>query len=491
MDDPTLFDEVLHLTMRRHADDVTEEELARLERLLESSQQAVVYYLKIIDDSLTVREFVEARAKLPVDASSHGTEALGTVSLETVSLDTQVVPRAAPPAPKAIKRQPTKWFALAVAGTIAAIATVSWLLRPQANDVAVASAGHVAHVLNASGVDWVDRQHRFLPWSRISPGDVLQFRSGMLNVIIDNGVELLIEGPADVEFASLERVVVSEGRLAARVGPEAIGFRIETPHANVIDRGTSFGISVDATRQTDVVVFEGIVDLDVVGPKTLPRRRMEVGEALRVSIEGDLSRIASVQGGAFLAPPQIRTTGAAADPVIASVTDNIRLNDTAKCNRLIPGGFVEDCRAYVDRQHEWNGISEAGLPEFLLGGDYVMTFNEDKTDTEFEIAVELAQPANLYVVIDNRVPAPAWLVSEFVDTGVDVGLDEVHLHVNMETAAGSGKSLDQFYSVWKRVVPAASIVILGPLGHEKYTRPARVVQRGMYGIVATPLKNGA
>lgn len=473
MDDSSLFDEVLQLTMRRHADDVTEEELARLERLLESSPQAIVYYLKIIDDSLTVREFVEARAKLS-----------GAILAPSFApARTAVLPVTGQ---RARRRS---WYGFAAAGLCGALAATIWATREVPATFPSAVTPHIARVVNVSNVEWVDLERRFAAWSQIAPGDVLQFRSGMVNVFVDNGVELLIEGPADVEFAALDRVSVAEGRLAARVGPDAIGFCIETPHANVIDRGTVFGISVDSARQTDVVVYEGIVDLDVLRPKTQTRRRMATGEALRVSSEGDLSRIASVQGGAFLSPPQIHTGGDAPNPVIAGVSDNIRLNETAKFNRVIPAGFVEDCRAYVDREHEWNGITEAGLPDFLIGGDYVMTFNEDKTDTEFEMTVELAQPANIYILIDKRVPPPEWLVRDFVDTGVDVGLDEVHLHVNMESATGSGKSLDQFYSVWKREVAQVSSVVLGPLGHETYTRPARVVQRGMYGIVATPLRS--
>ena len=158
-----------------------------------------------------------------------------------------------------------------------------------------------------------------------------------------------------------------------------------------------------------------------------------------------------MQGEEFLSPPQVRHDQRPT-PVIASVSDNIRLHDTAKYNRVIPAGFEEDCRAYVDREHEWNGLDKHGLPSFLVGGDYVMTFNEDKTATELALTVQLAQPANLYVLIDNRVPPPEWLTRDFVDTNVDVGLDEVHSHVNIETATGAGKSLDQFYSVWKREV---------------------------------------
>ena len=110
-----------------------------------------------------------------------------------------------------------------------------------------------------------------------------KFERGLVNVFLDNGAELLIEGPADVDFVSIEKVFARKGKLAARVGPGAIGFSIETPHANVIDRGTAFGMSVDENSRTDVVVYEGKVDLDVMGDNTPPRRRLERGEALSVN----------------------------------------------------------------------------------------------------------------------------------------------------------------------------------------------------------------
>ncbi len=476
MDDSSLFDEVLQLTMHRHKGEATDEELARLERLLGSSRQAVVYYLDVVADALSIRELAEVRANLAQESSLDTSLAAGDDEWETAVVVEKPAGWLAP-----------KWIRFAAAAVLLVVTGALLASWPLSANRRPPKSPRVARIVNFSGLEWSAGAKHFFPWSQIGPGDVLKFQSGIINLFIDNGVELLVEGPAEVRFASLERVVVVEGKLAARVGPDAVGFRIETPHANVIDRGTAFGVSVSGSKQTDVVVYEGIVDLDVVGHGSQPRHRLATGEALRVSNEGGLSRIASVQGDDFLSPPQVRHGSAAHAPIIASVSDNIRLHDTAKYNRVIPAGFEEDCRAYVDREHEWNGVDEHGLPSFLVGGDYVMTFNEDKTATELELTVQLAQPANLYVLIDNRVPPPEWLTRDFVDTNVDVGLDEVHLHVNMDTAVGAGKSLDQFYSVWKREVREPTSVRLGPLGHEKYTVPARVVKRGMYGIVATPL----
>ena len=95
--------------------------------------------------------------------------------------------------------------------------------------------------------------------------------------------------------------------------------------------------------------------------------------------------------------------------MITAVSDNVRSLETAKYYRVIPDGFREDCRAYVDRLHEWNGVDERGLPPFLVGGDYVMTFNDDKITTEIEIAVS-ARPAGNAVRADRRPRAAAGMV---------------------------------------------------------------------------------
>jgi hypothetical protein len=44
------------------------------------------------------------------------------------------------------------------------------------------------------------------------------------------------------------------------------------------------------------------------------------------------------------------------------------------------------------------------MPAYLVGGDYVKTFNDDKNIGTIEVSVKLEQPANLYVLWCKRVP---------------------------------------------------------------------------------------
>ena len=67
--------------------------------------------------------------------------------------------------------------------------------------------------------------------------------------------------------------------------------------------------------------------------------------------------------------------------------------------------------------------SKPECPRYLLGADYVKTFNDDKLNRKVEIRVTLDRPAILYVLHDKRSPPPDWLREKFFNTGDEIGLD--------------------------------------------------------------------
>jgi hypothetical protein len=480
MDDAEIINEVLELTLACQRDDTSPEQRARLERLLADNPRAIPLYVRIVDDTLTLLDAAAAMenandAAVPAFAEMAPEES-PTTSRHFVSFWTY-----------RWNSRRSWWAVSAICAVLAAYAAFQWQ-EPAAtsNPASLQSLnGASARVVDISNVAWAAGAKQFDEWSLVKPGDILKFDSGWINLFFDNGAELLIEGPADVQYVSKQEVFARQGKLAARIGPEAVGFRILTPHAKVIDRGTAFGISVDGQSHTSVVVYEGIVDLDVVSDRKLPRRRLATGEALSVNGQGQLSRITTVGSAEFLEPPQVRVQGQP-NRLIESVSDNVRSLQTTKYYRVIPHGFREDCRAYVDRLHEWNGQDARGLPPFLVGGDYVMTFNDDKLTKEIEIAVGIRQPCNVYVLIDDRLPLPEWLKRDFVDTNWDVGCDEGWEDKKLEVAAGPGQSVDHPFSVWRRVVKEPTTVLLGSLNQEP-PPPGMKADWSIYGVVVTPL----
>ena len=479
MDETELINEVLELTLASQKGDATSEEHARLERLLADNPRAIIWYLRIVDDTLTILDAATARET----ASATDPAILGAVNSTAVSPSM----RGGSFFSVAGRRSRFEYAIAGIACALVITIVTSKFFSPSPPPAEPVAENDSARILEVSNVEWADGAPHYDEWSLLRPGATLQFKSGWINLFLSNGAELLIEGPADVRFDSSKKVFAKQGKLAARIGPGAVGFRIETPHANVIDRGTEFGLSVDKNKRTSVVVYKGAVDLDVVGDTAQPRHRLATGEALRVDGAGQLSRITTVASNEFLEPPQLRFS-ASQKGLITSISDNVRSLTTTKYYRVIAHGFCEDCQAYVDRLHEWNGVDGRGLPPFLVGGDYVMTFNDDKIAKDLSIAVTLSQPANVYLLIDDRVPPADWLKRDFMDTGWDVGADEGYVDRDIHTVKGTGLSIDHVYSVWRRRVSRADTIVLGALGAEQFTKPARDVERSMYGIVVTPFR---
>ena len=233
-------------------------------------------------------------------------------------------------------------------------------------------------------------------------------------MLYDNGVQFVVQGPADFDFLSESQVMARAGKLVARVGPEASGFEIVTPACQG-DRPRHVVRHDDRSRRSAPTSWCTKATSTWRFPKRRPAtpRRLGAGEAIRVRSDGRVGRIASVDGDEFLPPPRLGDVASTAGRVIVSVTDNLKSSQTAKYYRVVPRGFREDCQAFVDRQHQWNGVDERGVPPFLAGADYVMTFNDDKVQHNLRIAVELAQPAQL--VPAGRRPQPA---AEVADRGV-------------------------------------------------------------------------
>ncbi|HMP06429.1 MAG TPA: FecR domain-containing protein [Lacipirellulaceae bacterium] len=313
-------------------------------------------------------------------------------------------------------------------------------------------------------------------------GDTLRLTEGAAELRMSNGVVAQLEAPLIVDFLASDRARLLRGRLTMDVPSEMKGFAVETSAAEVIDLGTTFSVDVSDHGDTDVVVFLGQVDVNPAPQADVETRtqRLFRGDALRVTEDGTLSRIVNVRRAVFDAMP-------AQPPVITEVRDNVARGVTHRFYEIVAGGMQEDAPAFVDRNHEWNGLRPEGLPAYLVGGDYVRTFNDDKVNEELELKVVLDRPARLYLLVDDRLQQTDWLLDQFFDTGDDVGVDE---GVNFEgdprrLAIGPGDSIDQIHSVWASRETLHGVVNIGP-----FPVSAKDSDRGikaklnMFGIVA-------
>lgn len=366
-----------------------------------------------------------------------------------------------------------------------------------------------AQIVRTSGIIWETPSERFYEWEQVSVGRTLRFLKGSIEVVFSQGVHVILEGPAEMTIDGPLSVNVKQGRVMARVGKEGLGFTVNTPTGRIVDQGTEFGVDINPEKGVKVVVFDGKVDVFPDPNKTSVMVRIQQGEALSIKKTGDIAPAKMVEAGHFLpaAQPRFQNYSQGSTRAILSVTDNIRDSGASKFYEIVHGGFREDVLAYVDRLHEWNGIDGNGLPNILLGGDYIRTFNNDRLLEDYQMTVEVGVPARFYVLLDRRSNIPDWLQNDFVKTTMLVGLDEVwsrytdsHIeHLKRSTGArtdeeldalfnnspsvqrgsGPGVSIDNRFNVWVKELPQPGKVTLGALN-------SGARGNNHYGIVVVP-----
>jgi len=150
----------------------------------------------------------------------------------------------------------------------------------------------VAKVEAIADMKWPPNASPKLKDSFIQVGEQLRIESGTMELELNAGTKLVVEGPADWSVDGQNSVSLRAGKLMARVPKGAIGFTVETPMAKIVDLGTEFGVEV-ASGETRVHVFKGIVELsqhgshskvaDGTSPSTL---RLGAGKAVRTTAEG-------------------------------------------------------------------------------------------------------------------------------------------------------------------------------------------------------------
>lgn len=461
---------------------ITPEDLKRLEELLRGDVQAQLFFLRYAQ--LHINLDVEARMQPAFDAFQ-----------KRLAAD-RITPTCGAPATKEalIAAESPSWpvfrsrHRLAVAFGLAAVAillgsTLLWRTIPR----------HAETVMTAP-------QSRPAPVELPLPGvGSIRFDTTETRTIpLSNVGTMMVQGPAQLEFLGPMRARLHHGRIRVLITSErGQGYVVETPNADVTDQGTEFGIDVTRDAATGVVVFRGSVDLTIPAdsdPSQVRVERLVQGDGVVVRRTGRMDRLMTIvtsDSGMFAQPGEPRHDGSM--PLITDVWDDVGLSDSKKLYEIVPGGLREDVLAYADRPtHEWNGVNASGMPPYLIGADYVKTFNDYKRLQDTKIYVMLSRPARLFVFLDRRVAPPAWLRQDFCETADKIGLDEGPFlfmthgpkRAKSNLGVGPGQSIDRFFFIWERIVKKPGVVTLG--GNAGLSR-----ETGMYGIAAVDLDPAA
>jgi len=142
----------------------------------------------------------------------------------------------------------------------------------------------VAEIAQLHDTVWAGQIGELPVGTKLRPGQRLELGKGLAKIVFSDGATVLLDGPATFDATSAAEGYLRKGRLVAKVPKGSEGFTVETPSATVVDLGTEFGVSVEPEKGTsEVEVFQGRVELQTGNQRAPDCRRVEAGEAFRVS----------------------------------------------------------------------------------------------------------------------------------------------------------------------------------------------------------------
>jgi hypothetical protein len=116
------------------------------------------------------------------------------------------------------------------------------------------------------------------------PQGTYELSGGIVEIESNSGAVVTIEAPAKFTLADDQCIRIDQGRLAAHVPKSAIGFRVETASATVVDLGTDFAVEAITGKNSEVHVFNGEVRINLHGSKATSAQPLHLttGKATRI-----------------------------------------------------------------------------------------------------------------------------------------------------------------------------------------------------------------
>lgn len=132
-------------------------------------------------------------------------------------------------------------------------------------------ANVVAMILQGKNAQWSEESQKFIRGDAIIGGPI-QLVDGMVKLALGNGSTALLEAPSTLNFSHNGDVILVEGRLTGSSNNQpGRGLRVQTPHADIVDVGTEFGVKVEEDGTTNTHVFDGKAELTPLKAGEQPR----------------------------------------------------------------------------------------------------------------------------------------------------------------------------------------------------------------------------
>ena len=143
---------------------------------------------------------------------------------------------------------------------------------------------------------------------KLQAGTRLTLTAGFAEITTHDGAVAILEAPATIELLNNDNALrLHAGKLVGICETDSSkGFLVRTPHMDVIDLGTRFGVDASRFNVTEVHVFEGVVEValsDAAGSGQAIRQRLSKGQAVRAAVGSE--KLAAIElDTSLMATPQ-------------------------------------------------------------------------------------------------------------------------------------------------------------------------------------------
>jgi ferric-dicitrate binding protein FerR (iron transport regulator) len=129
------------------------------------------------------------------------------------------------------------------------------LARPEANELALVAAADTRWSVSGDSQE-IDGQR-----ASLRKGSTVRVESGTLEMRLESGATMVLQGPGQVSFPELKRPVVRSGWLWLDTGTSGEKFEIGTPDLRIRNLGTRFGVRVPMEGSAEVHLIKGKLEV--------------------------------------------------------------------------------------------------------------------------------------------------------------------------------------------------------------------------------------
>lgn len=167
---------------------------------------------------------------------------------------------------------------IVLGGAVAALIRVA---MPQAAELALTSAADTRWTVHGETHDAGGNK------ATVREGSTLRVESGTLELRLESGAAMVIQGPARVSFPKINKPVLRSGWLWIDSGASHESFVIGTPSLRIRNLGTRFGVRVVADEPPEIHLIKGGLEISSLDTPANPRKLKADGRGLAIPAEGE------------------------------------------------------------------------------------------------------------------------------------------------------------------------------------------------------------